>query len=49
MEVENQRVENEEAADEVHNVQDLQLLERLHLDNDSDDEVFLLWSTALII
>ena len=38
MEVENERVENEEAADEVHNVQDLQLLERLHLDNDSDDD-----------
>jgi len=38
MEVENERVDNEEAADEVHNVQDLQLLERLHLDNDSDDD-----------
>ena len=38
MEVENERVENEEAADEVHNVQDLELLERLHLDNDSDDD-----------
>ena len=38
MEVENERVENEEAADEVQNVQDLQLLKRLHLDNDSDDD-----------
>ena len=38
MEVENERVDNEEAADEVHNVQDLQLLERLHLDNDSNDD-----------
>jgi hypothetical protein len=37
-EVENERVENEEATDEVHNVQDLHLLERLHLDNDSDDD-----------
>ena len=39
MEVENERVENEEAADEVQNVQDLQLLERLHLDNDTDDNI----------
>ena len=38
MEVENERVVNEEARDEVHNVQDLQLLERLHLDNDGDEE-----------
>jgi len=38
MEVENERVVNEEAGDEVHNVQDLELLERLHLDNDSDDD-----------
>ena len=38
MDVENERVVNEEATDEVHNVHDLQLLEQLHLDNDSNDD-----------
>ena len=38
MEVENERFVNVEAGDEVHNVQALELLERLHLDNDSDDD-----------
>ena len=38
MEVDNERFVHEDAGDEVHNVKDIQLLERLHLGNDSDDE-----------
>ena len=35
MEVDNERDVNEDAGDEVHNVQGLELLERLRLGNDS--------------
>ena len=38
MEVDNERVAHEDAGDEVHNVKDLELLERLCLGNDSDNE-----------
>ena len=38
MELDNERVVHLDARDEVHNVKDLELLERLHLGNDSDDE-----------
>ena len=38
MEVDNERVVNKDAGDEVHNVMDLELLERLRLGNDSDDD-----------
>ena len=39
MEVDNERVANEDAGDEVQNVKDLELLQRLHLGNDSDDDI----------
>ena len=35
MEVDNEMVIEEDAGDEVQNVKDLQILERLHLDNDN--------------
>ena len=35
MEVDNETVIEEDAGDEVQNVKDLQMLERLHLDNDN--------------
>ena len=38
MELDNERINNDDAGDEVHNVKDLELLERLRLDNDSDDD-----------
>jgi hypothetical protein len=37
MEVDNETVIEEDARDEVQNVKDLQMLERLHLDNDNDN------------
>jgi hypothetical protein len=37
MEVDNERVLDEDAGDKVQNVKDLQMLERLHLGNDNDD------------
>ena len=39
MEVDNERVVDEDAGDEVQNVKDLELLQRLHLGNDSDDNI----------
>jgi hypothetical protein len=39
MEVDNERVVDEDAGDEVQNVKDLQMLERLHLGNDNDDYI----------
>ena len=41
MEVDNESVVHEDAGDEVHNAKDLELLERLCLGNDSDDESVL--------
>ena len=38
MGVDNERIVHEDAGDKVHNVNDLELLEQLCLDNDSDDE-----------
>jgi len=38
MEVDKESFVHEGAGDEVHNAKDLELLERLHLGNDSDDE-----------
>ena len=38
MEQDNERIDNDDAGDEVHNVKDLELLERLRLDNDTDDD-----------
>ena len=39
MEVDNERVVHEDTRDEVHNAKDLELLERLHLGNDSDGNI----------
>ena len=39
MEVDNERVDDEDAGDEVQNVDDLQMLERLHLGNDNEDTI----------
>ena len=39
MEVDNEREVDEEGADEVQNIQDLQLLERLRLGRDSEDDI----------
>jgi hypothetical protein len=39
MEVDNERVDHEDAFDEVQNVKDLELLQRLHLGNDNDDNL----------
>ena len=41
MEVDNESFVHEDAGDEVHNAKDLELLERLRLGNDSDDESVL--------
>ena len=38
MEVDHERVVDEDAGDDVHNVKDLELLEKLHLGDDSDDD-----------
>ena len=38
MEVDNESFVHEDAGDEVHNAKDLELLERLRLGNDSDDD-----------
>ena len=35
MEQDNERIDNDDAGDEVHNIKDLELLERLRLDIDS--------------
>ena len=39
MEVDNERVADEDAGDEVQNVKHLELLQRLQLGNDSDDNI----------
>ena len=39
MEVENERVVDDDVGDEVHNAKDIQLLERLNLGNDVDDDM----------
>jgi hypothetical protein len=39
MEVDNERVDQEDAFDDVQNVKDLELLERLHLGNDNNDNL----------
>jgi hypothetical protein len=39
MEVDNERVDDKDAGDEVQNVKDLQMLERLRLANDNDDNI----------
>ena len=39
MEVDNERVVDEETGDELQNIQDLQLLERLRLGRDSEDNI----------
>jgi len=39
MEIDNEREVDEEGGDEVQNIQDLQLLERLHLGRDSEDDI----------
>jgi len=39
MEVDNERVDDEDDGDEVQNVKDLELLRRLELGNDSDDNI----------
>jgi hypothetical protein len=39
MEVDNERAIDEDTGDEVQNVKDLQMLERLHLGNDNDDNI----------
>ena len=39
MEIDNERVVDEDAGDKVQNVKDLELLQRLHLGNDSDDDI----------
>ena len=39
MEVDNERVADEDAGDEVQNVKDLELLQWLHLGNDSADDI----------
>jgi hypothetical protein len=37
MDVDNEWVDDEDAGDEVQNVKDLQMLERLRLGNDNED------------
>ena len=39
MEVDNERVVDEEAGDEVENIHDLQLLERLYFGRNSEDDI----------
>lgn len=52
--MDNERVVREDHKDELQNVKDLQLLEWLHLGNDSDDTIPLLehghdYTTRLIV
>jgi hypothetical protein len=39
MDVDNERVDDEDAGDEMQNVKDLQMLERLRLSNDNEDTI----------
>jgi hypothetical protein len=39
MAVDNDRVDNEDDGDDVQNVKDLQMLERLRLGNDNEDDI----------
>jgi hypothetical protein len=39
MELDNERVDDEDAGDEVQNVKDLEMLERLRLGNDNEDNI----------
>ena len=39
MEVDNKSGADEDAGDEVQNVKDVELLQRLHLSNDGDDNI----------
>lgn len=39
MEVDKKRVVDEESGDDVDNVKDVELLEQLHLGNESDDNI----------
>jgi hypothetical protein len=39
MDVDNKRVDDEDAGDEVQNVKDLQMLERICLGNDNEDNI----------
>jgi hypothetical protein len=39
MDVDNERVDDEVTGDEVQNVKDLQMLKRLHLGNDNEDNI----------
>jgi hypothetical protein len=39
IEVDNERVDEEDLGDEVQNVKDLQMLERLHLGNDNEGNI----------
>jgi hypothetical protein len=48
MEVDNERVVVEDEGDEVQNMKDLQLLERLNLDNDNDESIAFMDSDEYI-
>ena len=39
MEVDNERVVDDNVGDEVHNAKDIELLERFNLQNDGDDDI----------
>jgi hypothetical protein len=39
MEVDNKRVDDEEEGDEVQNAKDIEMLERLHLDDDDEGNI----------
>jgi hypothetical protein len=39
MEVHNERVDDEEEGDEVQNAKDIEMLERLHLDDDDEGNI----------
>jgi len=39
MEVDNERVDDEEEGDEVQNAKDIEMLERLHLDDDDEGNI----------
>jgi hypothetical protein len=39
MEVDNKRVDDEDVGDEVQNAKDIEMLERLHLGNDDEDNI----------
>ena len=39
MEVDNERDDDEDAGDEVRNLKDIQMLERLHFGNDNEDNI----------